>query len=134
MFGLVIHQIAANGTVPYHKFGNSCKEDVLERKAADKDLKKLLAESPRDTPQELKDIVVEMTKFWPQDRATLGSVKQKLQMLFTSLENPYAVFFSLSSLLVNMPSSHSYRWFYLYVRQAPTRKGATATVRQEMEH
>ena len=81
--GLVTYQIANNGAIPY----DSDEENfnVLEARAADPELKTILAQLPPDTPANIRQAIIITTRFMPTDRASLDEVEQILRQLLSTL-------------------------------------------------
>ena len=81
-FGLVAYQIVADGQKPYDY---ETLKEILDAKAADRDLKALLGGLSADALRTLGPLVTAAAKYQPEDRASLDTLEGMLRDLARSL-------------------------------------------------
>ena len=76
-FGLFVWQVAKDGKVPYTDHDKDDEEvDLDEIKHTEKDLRSLLDDLSEDTPEGFRAIIIETTKYVPEERVALAMVKK----------------------------------------------------------
>ena len=77
-FGLFVRQVAKDGEVPYTAHEEDEDFDPEQIKHTDKELRTLLDYLPEDTPEGFRAVITEMTKYAPEERAALVTVKETM--------------------------------------------------------
>lgn len=75
--GLIIWQVAMNGALPNHELSTKYK---IESAKLDKDLGILLEKLPESTPKDVRDVIVQATRFLPSERASLAGIGASLKL------------------------------------------------------
>ena len=75
-FGLFVWQVAKDGGVPYTILEEDDEVDLDQIKHTDKELQILLDKLPEDIPEGFRTIIIETTKYAPEERAALATVKK----------------------------------------------------------
>lgn len=75
-YGLFVWQVAMDGEVP---FNGMTGDEIDELKHDDKELKVLMSQLDDVTPEEFRLLIVAMTRYKPEDRASLEDVRDILK-------------------------------------------------------
>ncbi|RUP48677.1 LOW QUALITY PROTEIN: kinase-like domain-containing protein, partial [Jimgerdemannia flammicorona] len=84
-YGLFMWQTAMDGDVPYSDLSRS---DIEAAKTDDSGLTKLMSRLPPDTPSVLRQCIEMATKYMPQDRASLETLKNLLLGELSDCQRP----------------------------------------------
>ena len=94
-FGLFVWQVAKDGEIPYEDM-EDMDEDIDKIKNSDKELSELMNQLPDDTPECFKTVIAAMTKYSPEERADLVTVREMMGLDKTGDERYFIKLFEIA--------------------------------------
>ena len=71
----MVWQVAKDGEEP---FWGMLPDEIDDLKHSDKDLSHLLTDLPEDTPEPFRRVIIEMTRYLPDERGNLSTVRETI--------------------------------------------------------